>query len=96
MLITKNKNLVNSPACREMFLRFTITLATNTNKKVRTLLFGVDVTVGEKVVKVPAIVLEGLHFDVLLGVSWMQEAKASVFIAEGVLDVDEKRLLYKS
>ena len=72
------------------------TSTTDTNKKVRTVLFGVDITVGEKTVKVPAIVLEGLHFDVLLGVSWMQEAKASVFITEGVLEVDGKRLLYKS
>ena len=77
-------------------VEFTITLATDTNKKVRIVLFGVDITVGEKTVKVPAIVLEGLYFDVLLGVSWMQEAKASVLITEGVLEVDGKRLPYKS
>ena len=71
-------------------------MATNTYKKVRTVLFGVVVAVREKTVKVPAIVLKGLHFDVLLGVSWMQEVKASVLIAEGVQDMDGKRLLYKS
>ena len=71
-------------------------MATETNKKVRTVLFGVDIAVGEKTVKVPAIVLECLHFDVLLGVSWMQEAKASVLITEGVLEVDGKRLPFKS
>ena len=59
-------------------VEFIIALATNTVKKVRTVLFGVDVNVGEKTVKDPNIVLEGLQFDVLLGVSWMQEAKASV------------------
>ena len=52
-------------------VEYTITLATNTNKKVRTVLFGVEVMVGEKTVKVLAIVLEGLHFGVLLGVNWM-------------------------
>ena len=77
-------------------VEFTITLATDTNKKVRTVLFGVDITVGEKTVKVLAIVLEGLHFDVLLGVSWMQEAKVSVLITEGVLEVDGKHKPYKS
>ena len=77
-------------------VEFTITLATNTNKKVRTVLFGEDITVREKTAKVLAIVLEGLHFDVLLGVSWRQEAKASVLVTVGVLDVDGKRLLYKS
>ena len=38
----------------------------------------VKVTVGEKAVRVSAIVLEGLHFDVLLGFSWLHEAKASI------------------
>ena len=48
-------------------VEFTITSATNTNKKVRTILFGIDVTMGEKTVKVLAVVLKGIHFDVLLG-----------------------------
>ena len=67
-----------------------------TNKKVRTVLFGVDITIGEKTVKLLAIVLEGLHFYVLLGFSWMQEAKASDLTTERVLDVDGKGLPYKS
>ena len=46
-----------------------ITSATDTNKKVRKVMFGVEVTVGENTVCVPAIVLEVLHFNVLLGVS---------------------------
>ena len=77
-------------------MKFTITLATDTNKKVRTVLFGVNITMREKTVKVLAIVLEGLHFDLLLGVSWMQEAKALVLITEGILDKDGKQLPYKS
>ena len=59
-------------------VEFTITLATDTNKKVRKAMFGVKIAVIEKTVYVPAIVLEGLHFDVLLGFSWLHKAKASI------------------
>ena len=47
-------------------VKFTITSATDTNKKLRKVLFGVKVTVGRKTVMVPTIVLEGPHFNVLL------------------------------
>ena len=76
-------------------VEFTITLATDTNKKVRKVMFGVEVTVGDKTVRVPAIVLEGLHFDVLLGVSWLHEAKASIQVSEGSLVVDTVKIPYK-
>ena len=56
-------------------IEFTITSATDTNKKLRKVLFGVEVTVGRNTVTVPSIVLEGLHFDVLLGVSWLKGQK---------------------
>ena len=64
-------------------VEFPIILAMDTNKKVRKVLFGVKVTVGEKTLRVPANILEGLHFDVLLGVSWLHEAKASIQVSEG-------------
>ena len=44
---------------------------------------------------VPAIVLEGLHFDVLLGVSWLHKAKASIQVSEGSLVVDTNKIPYK-
>ena len=66
------------------------------NKKVHKVMFGVKVTVGDKTVKVPAIVLEGLHFDVRLGVSWLHKAKASIQVSEGSLVVDTVRIPYKS
>ena len=44
---------------------------------------------------VPAIVLEGLHFDVLLGVSWLKEAKAKILLEEGVIKVNGERIVYK-
>ena len=55
----------------------------------------VMVTVREKTVCVPAILLEGLHFDVLLGVSWLHKAKASVQVAEDSLVVDTVKIPYR-
>ena len=43
----------------------------------------------------PTIVLEGLHFDVLLGVSWLHKAKASIQVSEGFLVVDTVKIPYK-
>ena len=44
---------------------------------------------------VPAILLKGLHFDVLLGVSWLHKAKASVQVTEDSLVVDTVKIPYK-
>ena len=46
--------------------------------------------------RVPAIILEVLHFNVLLGVSWLHKAKASIQISEGSLVVDTVKIPYKS
>ena len=40
-------------------------------------MFNVKVTAGKKALCVPAIVLEGLHFDILLGVSYTKQKQAS-------------------
>ena len=77
-------------------VEFTVTSATDTNKKLRKVLFGVEVTVGKNTVTVPAIVLEGLHFDVLLVVSWLKEAKAKILLEEGVIEVNGEHIIYKS
>ena len=76
-------------------VEFTITSATDTNKKLRKVLFGVEITVGRNTVTVPAIVLEGFHFDVLLGVSWLKEAKAKILLEEGVIEVNGEQIVYK-
>ena len=77
-------------------VEFNITSATDKNKKVRKVMFSVKVTVGDKTVRVPAIVLKGLHFDVQLRVSWLHKAKASIQVAEGSLVVDTVKIPYKS
>ena len=66
----------------DMEVEFTITSSTDTNKKMRKVLFGVKVTARRNMVTVPAIVLEGLRFDVLLGVSCLKEAKAKILVGE--------------
>ena len=65
------------------------------NKNVRKVMFGVEVTVREKTVCVPAIVLEGLHFNALIGVCWLHKAKASIHVAEGSLVVNTVKIPYE-
>ena len=51
---------------------------------------------GEKTVKTPTIVLKRLHFDMLLGVIWLKEAKAKIQVVDGVIEVIGERLISKS
>ena len=44
-------------------------------------MFGFRVAVGKKIEFVPKIILEGLHIDVLLSISWLHEAKTTIQIA---------------
>ena len=46
---------------------FTITSATDTNRKHRKVIKEIEIEIGKSKATVPAIILEGLHFDVLLG-----------------------------
>ena len=48
---------------------FSITSATESAKKKRKIFFSLEVTVGNNSTLLPAIVLEGLYFDVLLGMN---------------------------
>ena len=73
---TGSAGVVISESCFERLglkeddeVEYTITLATGTNKKLRKVMFGVEIAVGKNRKCIPAIVLEGLHFDVLLGMS---------------------------
>ena len=70
-------------------------MATGTNKKLRKVLFGVEIAVGKNRKRIPAIVLEGLHFNVLLGMSWIKETNAMVKATEGVLSMDGEVIKYK-
>ena len=41
---------------------------------------------------VPAIVLEGLHFDVLLGMSWLKAAKAIIDVVNGIIRIQGEQI----
>ena len=64
-------------------VEFTITSATDTNKKVRKVLFSLKIAIGKNTEKIMAIVLEGFHFDMLLEVSWLKELKARILMEKG-------------
>ena len=67
----------------------------DTIKKLIKILFRIKIVVGNNIVRIPAKVLEGLHFDVLLGVSQIKEASAVVNATEGVMNVDGKKIKLK-
>ena len=45
---------------------------------------------------VPAIVLEGLHFDVLLGMSWLKAAEAIIDVVNRNIIIQEEQCPYKA
>ena len=47
--------------------------------------------VGNSKVIVPAIVLEGLHFDVLLRMSWLKAAEAIIDVVNGNIRIQGER-----
>ena len=92
---TRSAEFVISESCFERLglkeddeVEYTITSATGTNKKLRKVLFGVEIAVGKNKRCIPAIVLEGLHFNVLLGMSWIKETNTIVKATEGVVSMD--------
>ena len=99
---TGSAGVVISESCFERLglkeddeVEYTITLALGTNKKLREVLFGVEIAVEKNKKCIPAKVLEGLHFNVLLGMSWIKETNAMVKATEGVRSMDNKVIKYK-
>ena len=52
--------------------------------------------VGNSKVVVPAIVLEGLRFDVLLGMSWLRAAEAIIDVVNGSIRIQGEQTPYKA
>ena len=55
-----------------------------------------EVKVGNSKVVVPAIKLEGLHFDVLLGMSWLKAAEAIIDVVNGSIRIQGEQIPYKA
>ena len=75
-------------------VEFTILLATQTAKKKKKLIMKLPVKIGEFLVKVPALVLEGLHFNVLLGMSWINAVQAVVNSQKKCIEIRGKEFKY--
>lgn len=69
-------------------VEFNITSATNSSKKICKLFHQLKIEVANISCDLPVIVLEGLHFDLLLGVNWLTEVNA-------VIDVKNSKLIVK-
>ena len=96
---TRSSKVVVSESCfRQLGLiqdgeiMFTITSATNTNWKTRKILKKLEVQVRNSKVMVPAIVLEGLHFDVLPGISWLKETGAIIDVVNGSIRIQGEQV----
>ena len=68
-------------------VEFTFTSATDTNWKHRKIIKEVEIEVGKSRATVPAIILEGLHFDVLLGMNWLKAAGAIIDVVNGTIRI---------
>ena len=55
-----------------------------------------EVKVGNSKVVVPAIVSEGLHFDVILGMSWLKAAEAFIDVVNGSIRIQGEQIPYKA
>ena len=55
-----------------------------------------EVKVGNSKVVVPAIVLEGLHFDVLLRMSWLKAAEAIIDVVNKNIRIQGEQIPYKA
>ena len=70
-------------------VEFTITSATDTNQKHRKVVKEIEIEIGKSKATVPAIILEGLHFIVLLGMNWLRAAGAIIDVDNGTIKIAE-------
>lgn len=67
----------------------------NTVCKKRNILRELNFDVSHSLVKLPAVVLEGLHYDVLLGVNWLTEFNSIINVREGSKSIETDKLEVK-
>ena len=77
-------------------VKFTITSATDTNRKHRKVIKEIEIEVGKSKATVPTIILEGLHFDVILGINWLKAAGAIIAVINGTIKIAEEKVPYKA
>ena len=77
-------------------VKFTIKSATDTNRKHKKVIKEIEIEVWKSKATVPAIILEGLHFDVLLGMNWLKAAGAIINVFNGTIKIAEEKVPYKA
>ena len=77
---------------RDKEVEFTITSATDTNQKNRKIIKEVKIEIGKRKAVVPAIVLEGLHFDFLLRMNWYKDTGAIINVVNGTIRIAEEKV----
>ena len=77
-------------------MKFTITSATNTNQKNRKIIKEFKIAIGKSKAVVPFIVLEGLYFDIQLGMNWLKATWAIIDVANGTIRVAKEKISYKA
>ena len=74
----------------------TLSSVTNTVMAPQKVFYNVKIQVGRSVTRLPAIVAEGLQFDLLLGVNWIAVAKAQIDINQKMLAVNGEIIQMKT
>ena len=75
---------------------FLLTSATGKFKKPRKYFKGMAITVGKSVVSLPVIVLEGLHYDMLLGVNWIAQINSKIDVIKQTIDVQGESIQFRT
>ena len=73
---------------------FCVTSTTNVSKKAQKLFHKLYVVVGDFETNLSAIILEGLHFDVLLEVNWIKSLKVIINVEKNILTIGKKTITY--
>ena len=73
-------------------MKFTITSATDINRKNRKIIKEVETEIGKSKAVVPAIILKGLHFDFLLGMNWLKATGANIDVVNGAIRIVQEKV----
>ena len=55
-----------------------------------------SINFGKSVVPLPVIVLEGLHYDMLLGVNWIAQTNSKIDIIKRTIEVQGESIQFKT
>ena len=71
-------------------IAYTLTMPNDTSSQERKIFEGIKIDVGKSSVVLPALVLDGLHYNVLLGVNWLVYTKADLDLKTMTLKTEDE------